>query len=173
MPQRKRCLFLTYKKMTCELEDPLERCFPSIHPLLSMAGKLPQTCVVPTSTFPVSSPLPVAYGSGRSLLHLDYSSGHPGLSLPLQGSDDKPLCSEQAPLHKVGSSERRHGNCQPPALGLAVPFLLSLSVSSQEVGRYVIRWDLDTTRFKSNLCSMSGTYRMVTKIDSRAKWALE
>lgn len=48
----------------------------------------------------------------------------------------------------------------PPALGLAVPFsALLVSKISQEVGRYVVQLDLDAPVFKSNLCSMSGTYR--------------
>lgn len=61
---------------------------------------------------------------------------------------------------KVSSSERRHAAANLPALGLAVPFsVLLVSKSSQEVGKYVIQWELDTPGFKSNLCSMSGTYR--------------
>lgn len=83
---------------------------------------------------PPPSPLlsPVPHGSERDpLFHLDHSAGCVGLSDPLQGSDDKPLCPGWLLYHK-GGFPRGEGivASNPLVLGLATPlpaFLVSKS----------------------------------------------
>ena len=124
-------MFLPSTKMACGLEATLGTSSPSIHPPGSAGwGETSSGLVLPTSASMSLLLSPVPHGSERGpLLHLDHSAGCAGLSLTVQGSNDKPLCPGRLLYHKGGLSGARPWQLPTPQhSGLQPCSLLSLLV---------------------------------------------